>query len=147
MTLQYADPSALIRAYLEDETERTDLAAMLLEGRDPTVTSAIARVELASALRAAGRSGRLPTWEVRLDRIEADLAAEGRVKLIPLRADPILESARRLVLDHRLRALDAIHLAVALEDGRTLAAGEELVFVTRDADQAAAAAALGLAVR
>lgn len=146
MTLRYADPSALIRAYLDDETEGADLATMLLQGRDPTVTSAIARVELASALRAAGRSGRLPTWDVTLDRIEADVAAEGRVKLIPLRVDPILESARRLVLDHRLRTLDAIHLAVALEDGRTLAAGEKLVFVTRDADQAAAAAALGLAV-
>lgn len=147
MTLQYADPSALARAYLADETERTDLAAVLLDGRDPTITSAIAIVELASAVRSAGRSGRLPSWQVTLDRIEADLAAEGRIKLIPLRADPILDSARRLVLDHRLRTLDAIHLAVAIEDGRTLAAGEELVFVTRDADQAAAAAALGLAVR
>lgn len=57
-----------------------------------------------------------------------------------------LDTARRLVLTQRLRTLDAIHLAVALEEGRALAGDDPFVFVTRDGYQAAAAAALGLTV-
>ena len=42
---------------------------------------------------------------------------------------------------------DAIHLAVALEDGLALAGDDGLAFVTRDRVQAAAAATLGFEVR
>ncbi len=53
MTLLYADPSALARAYLADEPDHAMLREMLLAGPDQVVTSALARVELASAIRAA----------------------------------------------------------------------------------------------
>lgn len=147
MTLLYIDPSALIRAYLPDEPEHAYIRSMLLEGAYATMTCEIARVELASAVRAAGRAGRLIAWQRVLDGIDAEIGPGGRIKLVALRSDPIFASARRLLLDHKLRTLDAIHLAVALEDGRSVAAGDDLVFVTRDADQAAAASALGLTVR
>jgi hypothetical protein len=55
-----------------------------------------------------------------------------------------LAGAHTLVLEHPLRTLDAIHLAVALGDASELAAGEPVIFVTRDQVQAEAARALGL---
>jgi predicted nucleic acid-binding protein len=72
---------------------------------------------------------------------------EGPLTLLALRPDPVLELARRLVERHRLRTLDAIHLAVALEDGRRVAGEEQLELVTCDHEQRAAAQAAGLAVR
>ena len=66
------------------------------------------------------------------------------VALIPA---AVVARAYGLVLEHRLRTLDAIHIAVALDEDAALATGDELVFVTRDTEQAAAAAAVGLAVR
>lgn len=147
MSLLYADSSALIRAYFVDEPEHHELRAMLLEGQEPVVTSEIARVELASAVRAASVAGRLARWETTLKGIEADLAEGGPIDLIDLRPSVILPTAYRLVLTHRLRTLDAIHLAVRVEDCPDLAADTDIVFVTRDEDQLRAARALGLAVR
>jgi predicted nucleic acid-binding protein len=147
LTVLYADPSALARAYLADEPDHAVLRTLLLEGSDAVVTSDLTRVELASAVRAAGRAGRLRTWREVLERIDLDCGAGGPVGLIALRPTVVLEAAYLLVLEHRLRTLDAIHLAVAVEEGLAASAGEELLFVTRDADQAAAAPALGLAVR
>ena len=51
MTLLYADTSALVRAYFEDEPDHAPLRERLLEGGEPVVTSELARVELASAIR------------------------------------------------------------------------------------------------
>jgi len=110
------------------------------------VTSELARIELASAMVSASRTGRTPDWEEVLATMEADTGPAGRIALIALRRESILPSASRLVTEHRLRTLDAIHLAVAIE-GPGLAAGEEMAFVTGDRDQAAAARALGLTVR
>ena len=61
---------------------------------------------------------------------------------------PALESAaRRLTRTYALRALDALHLAVAQDVLPPLAdADEVLAFASRDADQAAAAEALGFTV-
>jgi predicted nucleic acid-binding protein len=55
--------------------------------------------------------------------------------------------ARQIVLDHPVRTLDAIHLAVATTTAAELAAGDTVEFVTRDSRQADAAKALGLPVR
>lgn len=49
-------------------------------------------------------------------------------------------------MKHSLRTLDALHVAVALVQCPPIADGEEVVFVTRDHDQAVAAAAAGLTV-
>lgn len=58
----------------------------------------------------------------------------------------MLDTARELIAAHRLRSLDAIHLAVALVDGTHLAHPEPLVLVTRDERQREAAIAAGLTV-
>lgn len=147
MSLLYADTSALIRAYFTDEPDHAELRGLLLEGDEPVVTSELARVELASAVRAAARAGRLRRWRALLFRFDADCQEEGPIALLRLRAEAVLPTAHRLVLDHRLRTLDALHLAVALEECPALAGGEEVVFVTRDDDQSAAARALGFTLR
>lgn len=148
MTVLYADSSALIRAYFEDEEDHQLLREMLLEGREePVVTSELARVELASAARSATTAGRIEDAASLHARIEAQFGSDGSVILLQLRPATILPAAERFVRDHKLRTLDAIHLAVALEEAPAFALDGEVVLVTRDDDQAAAARALGLAVR
>lgn len=141
----YADTSALVRAYFEDEPEHEILRRTLLEGDDPVVTSELTAVELGSAVAAAFRAGRVPSAQGLLQRIDRDTGRTGAVSLLRLRAAPVLALARDIVLRHRLRTLDAIHLAVAATEGVALAAGDPFVFVSRDTDQLAAASALGLA--
>ncbi len=144
MSLVYADTSALVCAYFTDEPDHALLRRRLLEGTDPVVTSELTRVELASAVTAAARGGRLRRPQVVLDRFDADCADDGPLALLRLDPQPVLEHAHRLVREHLLRTLDAIHLAVALGDAAELSAGEGVVFVTRDSAQAAAARELGL---
>ena len=145
MSLIYADSSALVRAYFPDEPDHADMRTLLLEGNEPVVTSEIARLELASAARAASSGGRLSRWSELLARIDLDLAEGGPIGPIGLRPDLILPAAYRLVVEHRLRTLDAIHLAVCVEECPAFAGDDTIIFVTRDRKQAAAARALGLA--
>ncbi len=147
MSLLYADSTALLRAYFSDEADHAELRALLLAERDPVVTSEITRLELASAVRSAYSSGRIARSSDMLGRIQGDLAEDGAISPIALRADVIIPTAYRFILEHRLRPLDAIHLAVCVEDCPVLAGDQEVVFVTRDGEQAKAARALGLTVR
>jgi len=144
VSLIYADSSALVRAYFPDEPDHADLRTLLLEGNEAVVTSEIARLELASAARAASSGGRLSRWSELLARIDVDLAEGGPIGPIGLRPDLILPAAYRLVVEHRLRTLDAIHLAVCVEECPAFAGDDTIIFVTRDREQAAAARALGL---
>ena len=146
MSLLYADTSALARAYFADEPEHAALRKWLLEGNDLVVTSELARVELASAIGAAFAAGRLDRVDGMLARIDANFSDDGPVTLLRLRPETVLPVALGLVLEHRIRTLDAIHLAVALEECPAIAGDGDIVFVTRDQDQAAAARATGLTV-
>lgn len=147
MSLLYADTSALAAAYLDDEPDHAELASLLLDGREAVVTSEIARLELASAVHAASAARRFRQLDELLARIDADLAEGGPIDPIALRADVIFPAAYRLILEHGLRTLDAVHLAVCAEECPSLAVDEDVVFVTRDKVQASAARAMGLAVR
>ncbi len=147
MTLLYADTSALIRVYFADEPDHAVLREQLLEGGDPVVTSELARIEMASAVRAAASGGRLRGWRGLLARMDADCGTVGPITLLALRPDPILPRAYRLVTNHQLRTLDAVHLAVAIEECPLLAGREDFALVTRDDDQASAARSLGVALR
>ncbi|MGQ0775559.1 MAG: type II toxin-antitoxin system VapC family toxin [Pseudonocardiales bacterium] len=144
MSVRYADTSALVRCYLVDEDDHKRLRGLLLEGREPVVTSEITRVEFASALSAAARAGRLRRPEWLLAKVDADCGPGGPIALLALDAGTVLPCARQLVLDHPVRTLDAIHLAVAATTATELAAGEPLEFVTCDQRQAQTADALGL---
>lgn len=147
MSSLYVDTSALLRAYLPEEREHNELEALLLKAQGPVATSEIARVEFASAARGALLGGTARVLRSLLDKFDQDCGPDGPIRLLALDPAAVLPRAYELVIDHRLRALDAIHLAVALEQYRPLAADTDVVFVTRDQDQAAAAKALGFAVR
>ncbi|MBA3432497.1 MAG: type II toxin-antitoxin system VapC family toxin [Actinobacteria bacterium] len=138
----YADTSVLARAFLGDEPDSSDLELLLFESDAVVVTSELSRVELARVVTAAERARRIESADDLLAVIDTDLTTA--IGLLPLRPATVLPEARRIVLDHRVRTLDAIHLAVALElrDGEE----DEVTFVTRDADQAAAAKALGFSL-
>lgn len=138
----FADTSALARVYLEDEPESHELRTLLRNSSEAVVASELVRVELARAAKSAERARRIPDALRVLSRIDADLG--GPVGLVYLDPMTILPLARGLVLEHRLGTLDAIHLAVAVEERRR--SPDPVVFVTRDADQAAAAQALGFTV-
>ncbi len=58
--------------------------------------------------------------------------------------DRVFPLAYRLLTEHDLRTLDALHLAVASTSATALAGADSVVLVTRDDRQAAAAAAMGL---
>ena len=146
MNVLYADTSALIRAYLPDEPDHAALRAQILNRSTVTITSELARVEIASAATAAQRSGRIRSAARLLARMDATFAADGPITLIRLTSATILPRACRIVLDHHVRTLDAIHLAVAAHDGAAIAADADLIFLTCDAAQATATRALGMTV-
>ena len=146
MTVLYADTSAVFRAYFRSEAGHAELRKLLIEGADPVATSELTRVEFASAVAAARRAGKIRETRSLLDRFEVDCAVDGSINLLHLDPPVVLPMARRIVTEHAVRTLDAIHLAVALIDATALAAGDPVVLVTRDKQQAEAARALGLSV-
>ena len=144
MTVLYADTSALVRAYFPEESDHDALHQRLLDGRELVVSSELARVEFASAVTAAAKGRRLRRPHLFIDRFDADCGKDGPTALVRFEPETVLPLAQRLVIEHGLRTLDAIHLAVAATSAGDLAAGEPVLFVTRDDRQAAAATAMGL---
>jgi predicted nucleic acid-binding protein len=137
----YFDASALVKRYV-DETGRRDVLRLLR--RHNVVTSAIVPVELRSALRR--RISERTLDEERVPEVLKRVATErGFWTLVEVSSD-VLAAAETLVATHPLRALDAIHVASAqLFAGRI--AVPDLVFVSADARQTTAAAALGMTAR
>ena len=121
------------------------MKARLLEGDEAVVSSELTRLEFASAVSAAARTGRLRNSRLFLDRFDADCGKNGPIALLRLDPETAFPLAYRLLIEHDLRTLDAVHLAVASTSATALAAADSLVLITRDERQAAAAAAMGLA--
>ena len=145
MSLYYADTSALARAYLWDEPEHTLLRDLLLERANPVMTSELAAVELTAALVAAERARRIADAGEVMSRVDADLSGDP-VSLVALNPPTVFPVARKMIERHALFAADAIHLAVALVEAPKYAADRDVVFVTRDSRQGAAARSEGLGV-
>jgi uncharacterized protein len=78
--------------------------------------------------------------------LDADLSLDGPVAVLSAAQAQVEDTARRLVREHAIRAMDAWHLAVASLALPGLAEpGEELAFVSRDQAQSAVATLLGFA--
>jgi uncharacterized protein len=137
----YFDASALVKRYV-DELGRREVLRLLR--RYEVVTSAIVPVELRSAMRRRVAEGTLDERDV--PRILKRVATErGFWALIDVSRE-VLAAAETLVATHPLRALDAIHVASAqLFAGRI--AMPDLVFVSADVRQTAAAAAVGITTK
>jgi predicted nucleic acid-binding protein len=142
----FADTSAVVRAYLLDEPDHATLAEVILAGPEPVVISALAEVEFVSAVARATRNRRI--GRTLADRLLADFVADtaagGPLAVATFDAQGAFATAKRLLGKYRLRTLDALQLAAAISVAA--ATDEELVFCTRDEDQAAAARAEHLSV-
>ena len=145
MIVQYADTSAVVGAYFADEPDHEQLAAVLFDGAEAVVTSELTRVEFASAVTAAARAGRLDAADALIRQFDVDCRDDGPLSLLRFDSAQVFPLAQELVRGHRLRTLDALHLAVATTAAAALA--DEVAFLTRDLRQAEAARTLGLAVR
>jgi predicted nucleic acid-binding protein len=134
----YLDASALAKLFVpEPESDSLNQALM---GSGDVVLSDLALTEMASALGRRTREGLLkPAESRRLYREAAKLASSCR--LAELRP-PVHRRAERLLLTSRevpLRALDALHIALALD-------AEAATLVTYDQRLRDAAASQGLFV-
>jgi hypothetical protein len=133
------DTSALVAAYLREDPGHAR-ARSLLTGKDVSSASTLLRTEaVAAVVRRLGADRRL--GQAVLALVRGQLRA---FVLVPVSAD-VLARAERLILRHRLRGADAVHLASALES-RALLGRAGLRFATSDGEQAAAARAEGLRV-
>jgi predicted nucleic acid-binding protein len=142
----YADTSAIIRAYMNDEPEQAALERLLLRAAEPVLTLEIARVEFGGAMVRAVRAGRVRRADELIRRFDRDCGESAGIALVPLDRDPMLRDAHRLSVAYGLRALDAMHVAAAITESRRWPGPGPLRFVTRDEDQAAAARTEGLAI-
>ena len=136
--LAYFDTSALVKRYV---TEPGSNSVRLLLRTHRVVSSVLVRLESVSAVRRRHTEGQLTNAQQQrlLRRIEADDASW---ELVPI-GDEVVEGARRLLLAHQLRTLDAIHLASA---SIVAAEGVQMPFVTADHRQADVGRLAGLEV-
>ena len=121
----YLDASAIVKL-VTPELESERLWSFLRSRNPRLATSALARAEVG---RATGSEGRAKCRTVMAQFHERTITR------------PVLDRAAELDVGSRLRTLDAIHLATALDLGRNLD-----VLVTYDRRMADAAEALGLPV-
>lgn len=145
MTVVFADTSVLARGYLADEEDHAAWRELLFERPEPVVICAVAEVELPAAVARAVRGGRLQAAAAPgvLAQFAADRADDGPLATLVWDA-ALFERAARMVVEHPLRSLDALHVAAA-EAFRSVA-DEPVTFASRNEIQAQAAAALGFAV-
>jgi predicted nucleic acid-binding protein len=135
----YFDTSVLVKRYVEEEGAAQARARLR---RHRFLSSAILPLEAIAALRRRRAAGELAGHDHAA--IVVRLRQERREwELVELTAD-VLARAERLAEEHDLRALDAVHVASALEFEAAI--GGRIPFVTADRRQRDAAEQLGLDV-
>ena len=140
----YLDSSVLARAYLADEPRHEQATSLLADPEIGLVTGTWARIEVSGALVRAARAGRGDEAGL-LELLDGDLGTDGPVTVVTADQKEVEERALQLVRGHALRAMDALHLAVAVLTLPVLAEpGEDVGFATRDEAQSSVAVSLGL---
>ena len=137
----YFDTSALVKRYVT-EGGRREVLRLLRQYE--VVTSAVVIVEMRSAFRRRVEEGTLNEDEVPeiLKRVDADRDFWALIDV----SSSVLAAAETLVAAQHLRTLDAIHVGSA-QLFAARAAVPELLFVTADARQTAAASLVGMTTR
>ncbi len=145
--LTYLDSSVLGRAYLADEPGHPEAVALLEDPEVFLVTSTLTRIEVAGLLVRAARAGRCDQSAL-LVALRADLSVDGPVTTLVSPQSDVERVALEIATTHGVRALDALHVAVAELVARALVDNDESVgFATRDTAQAAVARAYGFVCR
>lgn len=128
MSSAYIDASALVKLFKPEEESAALIAA--LEAWPTRVSSCVISIEASSAARRIGTREALARAE----------AAVTRIELVSLSNEVLIRAGR--AFDPALRALDAIHLATAIELGDDVGA-----FFAYDGDLLQAARAAGIPVQ
>ena len=108
--IAYLDTSATVKLFLAEDGSA--VVRELWEGDTPVSTAEIGQTEMVCALAAAVRDRRFDAGRLTEDVIDGTFL-RARAQVVATDAD-LLSSASRLGVVHRLRALDAIHVASAL---------------------------------
>jgi uncharacterized protein len=143
----YVDSSVLARAYLDDEEGSGEALKLLSDRTVAKYTGRWTRIEVSGALTRAARAGRIDVLPDALRELDADLRPDGgSVTVITDSAELVEAKALELAREHGLRALDALHVALASIAIPKLAdKGEPIGFASRDGDQTTVAESLGFA--
>jgi predicted nucleic acid-binding protein len=131
----FFDSSALVKRFIREAG--TDEVLAQCDRATELAVAVIAVPEVISAFRRLVREGRL--GEAQYAALKADLGADLADAVLCETSPQVVQRAIAALEAHRLRAMDALHIAAAL-------VGTADVFVSADARQCAAAAALGLEV-
>ncbi len=143
----YFDTSALVKRYDPSEPGAAVVIALCERRAEHNLyTSELAGPETASVLRRKEREGRLNADEVKRAWAAYQGHARSQYILLAVHSD-LVRHGERLILNHQLRAFDALHLASALAVHAILGEAERIEFVTADREQAEAASQVGLGVR
>jgi predicted nucleic acid-binding protein len=145
--IAYVDSSLIVRAYLEDEEGSIAAQRVLADRSIAKYTGRWTRIEVSAAIVRAARAGRPVLRDDALTRLDNDLRHEtGRIRVIAAPDVEVEAKALALARAHGLRALDALHVALASIAVPKLAdKGEPIGFASRDGDQATVAESLGFA--
>lgn len=135
----YFDTSVLVKCYVAERGSDDAVAALR---RHAVVSSAIAPIEVASALRRRREAGEITVSELHI--LQTRMRRERAGWALRLPDEAVIEQAERVAERLVVRALDAVHLASALLFNEE--AGLRTPFLTADERQWRAAAALGLDV-
>jgi predicted nucleic acid-binding protein len=131
----FFDSSALVKRFIREAG--TDEVLAQCDRATELAVAVIAVPEVISAFRRLVREGRL--GEAQYAALKADLGADLADAVLCETSPQVVQRAIAALEAHPLRAMDALHIAAAL-------VGTADVFVSADARQCAAAAALGLEV-
>jgi uncharacterized protein len=145
--IAYIDSSVIARALLGDEDGSEEAQRLLANRRIAKYTGRWTRIEVSAALVRAARAGR-PVVEIKaLRQLDDTLHQDvGSVNVITEPAELVEARALDIAREHGLRALDALHVALAAIAIPKLAdKGEPLGFASRDGGQATVAESLGFA--
>lgn len=143
--IAYVDSSVIARALLADEDGSDEAQRLLADRAIAKVTGLWTRIEVSAAIVRAARVGR-PVAQGATLRLLDDMLHEDDGSVYVVSGPAALFEARALAItrEHGLRALDALHIALAAIAVPKLAdKGEPLGFASRDDGQATVAASLG----
>jgi predicted nucleic acid-binding protein len=144
--IAYVDSSVLARAMLGDEDGSEQAQRLLADRTIAKYTGRWTRIEVSAAIVRAARGGRPVLRDDALTRLDAELRDGGRIRALAADDAEVEAKALALAREHGLRALDALHVALASIAIPKLAdKGEPIGFASRDGDQAGVAEALGFA--
>ncbi len=144
--IAYVDSSLIVRAYLEDEQGSIAAQRVLADRSIAKYTGRWTRIEVSGAIVRAVRAGRPALRDDMMTRLDAELRPGGRIEVIAAPDAEVEARALAIAREHGLRALDALHVALAAIAIPKLAdKGEPIGFASRDGDQATVAESLGFA--